>query len=270
MAKGAPQIKGPVADEKFVVCADVLGFKNLVATKDLSSLVQTFSNLVGSAQFAGHLDWVAGAADKPGQPRDDKGRLGAVINRVVYSDTVLLWTDDASLASFRAITKAACGLIAAGLLATPLRFPFRLGLARGEAHIEPAAGIFVGRALVEAYETEQLQNWFGGALSPLIADSDAEQVLQPMKFVTISKTEVPVHRNRHVGTWRPKPSARCFGKKTGLESLWAINWPLSLQIQNPDMLDAIFDELYATAGPHRPKHEAARHFFRKKPYPIHV
>jgi len=52
------------------------------------------------------------------------------------------------------------------------KMPIRAGVSYGEMEADREKGIYVGKALVNAYEFEQEQEWIGGALTP-----DAQQVV---------------------------------------------------------------------------------------------
>ena len=51
----------------------------------------------------------------------------------------------------------------------------RIGISYGDVHIDPKNNIYIGQAIVDAYEMERVQLWSGGALT----EEAANQVIQP-------------------------------------------------------------------------------------------
>src|SRR5207247_1936259 len=91
----------------------------------------------------------------------------AKVNLLVVSDTVLLWTDRASMMGFLNIVGVARALLVAGFYTGfPLRGAVSFGPLSSLQATHPAAtsvsvNSLFGRALVDAYVLEQSQEWAG-------------------------------------------------------------------------------------------------------------
>jgi hypothetical protein len=91
----------------------------------------------------------------------------------VFSDSIMLFALDESDESFLKLVVYSWRVVQA-LLATGMH-P-RGAIAFGEMHVNETANIFLGKALAEAYELEQIQDWVGVALAPSACARYAEIV----------------------------------------------------------------------------------------------
>jgi hypothetical protein len=138
----------PAASYLIAMC-DVLGFTSLVAATSLAEIRERYLALV--AQLEPHPLF---------RIRTGTYEREIVLNRVVFSDTILLWApagDTMELLPYvlgHIIGKAVSSL------------PLRAGLAFGECIIDPANELYVGQPIIDAYRTEQAQEWMGGAFHP--------------------------------------------------------------------------------------------------------
>jgi hypothetical protein len=135
------------------------------------------------------------------------GEESDIVKGVIFSDTVLLYSlplsPDAQLID---IGVASCFFDAcASLIAVSIiqEMPLRVGIAFGDTYISPAASMFLGQPIVAAYETEQLQDWIGGAChtscdeAPFFERACAD-------WQNLIRYDVPHHH--------------------GYSSMWAVNW----------------------------------------------
>lgn len=147
-------ISSLTAATRFVACFDVLGFKNLVSKTPIADLFEKYSDL---ARRAVHDNGTIILWDQPG------GVLGGGVFRfpcLVFSDTLLLWCEDNASAATAFFSSCAYLLKAS----VELEMPLRGGIAYGETICDVRSGICLGQAVVDAYLTEQSQDWVGAAL----------------------------------------------------------------------------------------------------------
>ena len=83
-----------------------------------------------------------------------------ILDRVVFSDTILCWAHAGEAVE---ILPVVIGQIMARAVGS---MPLRAGLAFGECVIDPANDIYIGQPIIDAYRTEQAQEWMGGAFHP--------------------------------------------------------------------------------------------------------
>ena len=83
-----------------------------------------------------------------------------VLNRVVFSDTILMW---ALVGETMELLPGILGRLVARAMDS---MPLRAGLAFGDCVIDPANELYVGQPIIDAYHTEQAQEWVGGAFHP--------------------------------------------------------------------------------------------------------
>ncbi len=238
----------------YVACADILGFKDIMKRGKISETVHALSVLLGNEVAAGQLDWATGKTVAPGGNVDDGTRLGAYVGYSVFSDTVLLWSLDKTNKSFLALLRA-CGLvIASGLSNAHMLLPFRVGVALGEVHIDPSAGIYVGMGIVKAFLTEQCQDWLGGALCPDISREAIEPMLTN-RLTPVVQYEIP----QHTGTVE---ALQEFIGDNDAAICWALNW--THHIGSANHVSSELESLSAEANAaNAGKYTIAREFYLK-------
>lgn len=89
-----------------------------------------------------------------------------VLGTAVISDSIILWCKD----SWEAIQSLLAGCSHLIATAVDSEIPLRGGVAYGRCVLDRATQTFVGRPLVDAYVTEQSQNWVGAALHRSVTD----------------------------------------------------------------------------------------------------
>ena len=87
------------------------------------------------------------------------------LGHCVFSDSIIVWSPKLKLGGqwaygfFLTLAQLVLFGLRAGL-------PIRVGVAFGEFIADTRRSVYLGRALVDAYETEQQQDWIGGAYHP--------------------------------------------------------------------------------------------------------
>jgi hypothetical protein len=144
---------------RLVALCDVLGFREFVSREDLGALVERYRALLARTDYETRLSMTRFA---PGTEET----LRFEVEREVFSDTILLWSPTLEAASDEDLVNASVfltvvsRLVGSGIVAA---LPLRIGVAYGECFIDPEAHIYVGQAVVDAYVTEQRQDWIGAA-----------------------------------------------------------------------------------------------------------
>jgi len=126
-----------------------VGYFDLLGTSDLirsGKLLNAFNNYLDAVEQLER--W---KKDKPN------------ISFAWFSDTFILFTDDDSIKSFSDIEKA-CRWFMFVLLRRTI--PIRGALACGQFYAGKTSSLYIGPALLEAYEWGENQNWIGYLLCP--------------------------------------------------------------------------------------------------------
>jgi hypothetical protein len=129
-----------------IAMCDVLGFTRLVATTPLDEIHARYRALL--AQLEPHPLFRIKAGTYARE---------IVLNRVVFSDMILLW---APAGEAMELLPSVLGQIMGRAMSS---MPLRAGLAFGDCVIDPANELYVGQPIIDAYHTEQSQEWVGGA-----------------------------------------------------------------------------------------------------------
>jgi hypothetical protein len=138
--------------ECFVALFDILGFGNMVKANKLGNVFNTYLNV--QHDFKNRFEHINKLA---------KGfAWQGTISFRTFSDTFLLYTSGTDDLDFKAILSA-CDFLFIG--ANENGIPIRGAITRGELiaseHIE------IGKAIVDAYEMEQMQDWIGCWISDI-------------------------------------------------------------------------------------------------------
>lgn len=124
--------------DSFVALLDVLGFREHVSTLPLRELAAKVGRIVPRAERVG-------------------------VERIQFSDSVLLYTegtDDPTL--FLRVVAEAADMIGENAR----RGILMRGAVTSGSFYRPSEQVFVGKAVVRAYELEQAQDWAGGIVDP--------------------------------------------------------------------------------------------------------
>lgn len=146
-----------------VAVCDVLGFKNLVMNSSADVLHKQL----------GILRKILGFSTAHGEYPSSAPSLKVVRNQsrvgvAWFSDTILLYALDDSKLSQRNLLETVGWLLFATIPGTRVRL--RAGIAYGELFVDPENESYLGKAIVEAHQLEQVQEWAGGALTPSAAE----------------------------------------------------------------------------------------------------
>jgi len=150
-------------ENRTVAVCDILGFKSLVMAKPLQDLLQgelaLFRKLVGFS--VKHEDVSSSPPDLCGLRSQER------VGFAWFSDTVLIYSKDDTDISCRNVIETVAWLLFSTMLT---QTKVRAGIAYGEFAEDSVNESYFGRAIVEAYELEQAQEWAGGALTQAAAD----------------------------------------------------------------------------------------------------
>lgn len=180
-----------MAGERLVLYVDILGFKQLVSREPLENMVARFDRIYGAlgATAVYHEGREAEAVSVLAtvERQDVINASGRSGNRFAFeaatqmtlfmmSDSVIVYSKPLSRADQDFIDQLSTILRLARTILFKLldnNLPSRGALAFGEFHAEPADDIYVGRALVEAYDYAERQDWIGTLVAPSLS-SDVE------------------------------------------------------------------------------------------------
>jgi len=133
--------------ERWFCYLDLLGFKNLVHNTDVGRVIDLYDDAIA------HLDRSA----------LEKKPLG--ISYSWFSDTFILFSRGDSLQEFTLLEQAGRLFFQRLILA---EIPARGALSHGKLYSNLERNIFIGEALIEAYEYGEKQNWLGFLLAPSV------------------------------------------------------------------------------------------------------
>lgn len=143
-----------VPQKRFIAFCDVLGFRSLVMTQELAELGRTYAEILRRVKGS-RISFKTYPSPNPGVPQ--RYQAGTV----VFSDSILVWSDPVPAPEpgaeghYFAYLGALFGCALHGGL------PLRVGVAYGDCIVDPEFGLYVGRPIIDAYETEELQDWVG-------------------------------------------------------------------------------------------------------------
>ena len=235
-----PDSQSGDAEDRYVAFVDVLGFSDLV----LKSSHEQLLNI-----YRGTLQMAAEYGISGGSMKGDEGEEGtpdtdlATVNMRIISDSVLMWTDGDTSPEFVALVMATSRLLAGGIAAgTPLRAAITWGPVTHErfSYNSPRLGgeSLVGRALVEAYQAEQRQQWSGGYVSQSAMD----------QWQRTSGYGAPTPQQMQDARWLYPYEIPMTDGST--KHLWAINWTRHLQGLTEGLIRQSFSEWGKSVPPH--------------------
>lgn len=150
-------------DKAYVAMLDILGFKEFVTHANPETVISTFDKLttIVANQLSHTMKF------------DDKGNMTLVqnehqdFNYVIISDTILIWTENTDYNTFYTILYVVKNIMYhAFKLYIPLRGAIVVGSMalfdrREQTNKINVQASFVGKAIVEAYELSNSQDWSG-------------------------------------------------------------------------------------------------------------
>ena len=183
----------PAASYLVAMC-DVLGFTNLVATATLEEIGRRYLAMV--AELGPHPLF---------RIRTDTHERELVLNRVVFSDTILFWAPAGQ--AMELLPHVLARIMGRSLETMPLR----AGLAFGQCIIDPANELYIGQPIIDAYHTEQVQEWIGGAFHPSCWNRPGlREALCGGRAPSAVEYAIPV---------------KADGRRGGMSLEHALNWP---------------------------------------------
>lgn len=239
---------------RFVVFLDVLGFRELVKKHELRDLVHAYDVFfdtmfaaasrrlfrrapvdgVGAMMEAVERDFSTVMKEKrspTNQEVRDLFRKSYGWNFFILSDSLVYYSNPLhSHEEQRVRFEEAVFLTRVAVSKFyKKRLPVRGGMAMGELHADSELGIFCGRALVEAYDTSESQEWLGASLGPSCAPL-AEEVIKDFDNVFANPPQDYSEQYRAVSTatagirpgWDILKYPVPF--KSGVSITWAVNW----------------------------------------------
>jgi hypothetical protein len=126
---------------RWICYLDILGFTKMVESDGIVNVVHKYFQSREIVE-----DWV---------------RRKPAMGLTCFSDAYILFTDNDSASRFAQIEQAARWIISHHILR---RLPMRAALACGEFYADVQSNIFIGKALIEAYQFAEAQDWIGLAL----------------------------------------------------------------------------------------------------------
>lgn len=133
----------------------------------------------------------------------------AKVNYAWFSDTFILFTEDDSVESFGAIERVCRWFVSSLLLR---QIPVRGSMSWGELYVDHSNSIYLGRALLEAYEWGECQDWIGF----LLCQSSITKLTDLKLLVSVRQhyvqSEIPLKNKKAsqnmsacvLGNWLPK------------------------------------------------------------------
>jgi|ERR1019366_2296293 hypothetical protein len=190
-----------------VAFLDILGFRQMVESLSTEQLGSTFTSVVGQIlpsmnrsrnhEFPKELTFF---------PQHSPGKSWCLNH--TFSDSIILISHDNSENSSLALLLYALRTMQT-LIA--FRLPVRGAVTYGEMYVDTANALFLGKALTQAYELEQRQNWIGVAIDESVPGAFpalllSEIPLPGLRSSLFPKYDVPMKsgpiRSMHTLNWR--------------------------------------------------------------------
>lgn len=159
---------------------DLLGIKSLVKSDRQWQVFEIYENALRRLQSSTH-------------------RQGNKVECLWFSDTFLIYTKDNSAAGFSAIDQISRWFIYFLILDN---IPVRGALACGDFYADTSNRIFLGKALVEAYEDGEKQDWIGYLLCRSAVDQMSRVGLPADGLLHYIIADIPT-KDKKTGMRRP-------------------------------------------------------------------
>lgn len=165
---------------RYVAVGDVVGFKDFVRRSTLRKVIESYDRLRKEAEKS-----LTRRVHKINRPEGYRAEIQKV-SYTIFSDTILLWVDVVSgnpnvALDIMIFFDSLGALIAASL---KCELPLRVGVAYGECYIDPIKNSYLGEPIINAYLTEQGQEWIGGAChSSCVEESNFKVTCEKMCLV---------------------------------------------------------------------------------------
>ncbi len=159
---------------------------------------------------------------------DDPIHVPEMVRSVVFSDTIILYSDADSPRDCLAIVSSALNLFSKAL---HLRVPIRIGISKGIFYTDERRSMYAGPALIEAYDIGEASQWLGIVVSASVAKDTNTQYWRTGVSSMVVDWDLPT--------------------KKGTVKATVVNWPVALEssfkIKPPitaQQLYSIFEEYY--------------------------
>lgn len=196
-----------------VAMADVLGFKDAIMGEGTLQLANRYKALLSKIENTLYMsDGTAQILASTFRGRE-KTDAEPEIEYEIFSDTIVLWTRPID---FRAMEDFGLPLVFLDCIRELLlvgfadRLPLRVGIGYGESIMERKERIFVGKALLDAHETEKMQEWVGVSFHP-----NCIKALREWQDCFYNLSEQGLLLEYHVP---------CKCESRGLELHWSMDW----------------------------------------------
>ncbi len=237
-----------MANNAMVAVLDILGFKKLVHTLPLETIT---NDVLGYLRQA--LASAIYQCDTPSDtPSVDELKNQSRVGFAWFSDTLLFYTRNDNLEECQNLIQTVSWLIGHTVLVPGLRL--RGGIAYGELFHDSINDIYIGKAIVDAYQLEKKQEWSGGAFTK----SAKEKI--PSQYCTgryldwpIIEYDVPIKPSKDFGYRSNDTYGEVEKYKQELRNqgetkrLLAINWTFQhvMPVNLLDNLDPKYDDAKA-------------------------
>lgn len=153
-----PPHKGDMWGVNYLALLDVLGYRKAILTNPLDEMVRVASSIRDEARGT----MLEGLRDLP-----------APVQHIVYADSVLLYTEEASSDSLRSLVTRVQEVLATCMMEGVL---LRGAVTKGELFVSKGRQTIVGKGLVQAYDLEQQQDWAGAVLDQASLSTHPEKL----------------------------------------------------------------------------------------------
>jgi hypothetical protein len=151
-----------ISYERYVAFCDVLGFRQMILKEDLKTIALKYDTMLREAKafclmvkrYPSLKPWIA-----------KRYRGGSA----TFNDSILLWSNPTERGVNGALDDSDLFFSYVGgvfSIALKMGFPMRIGIAYGMCIIDPTTSLFLGLPIIQAYATEQVQDWIGVACHP--------------------------------------------------------------------------------------------------------
>ena len=127
--------------KRFVLYADIMGFRARVKSRSHSVLLNEMRDFVTQIK-----------------KQSKQFLIGNHLNYAIFSDSIIISTDDATIQRFNLLTKAGARLMH---IALNMGIPLKGVIAKGEFTHSQEEGLYVGEALVDSYELHEELKYYG-------------------------------------------------------------------------------------------------------------
>ena len=201
-------------NQRFVAHIDILGMSALVS-RDPEQAWELLTGLVTARKTAHHTK----ALDISSATEID---FSVQVHAVTFSDTVLLFTKGHQDTDLRAILFMATEILSQALR---LCVPIRIGISVGTFFFNLDESMYVGPALIEAYQIGEKAQWIGITTSAEVYRRTKENNLTTGSSDAVISTEIPHSDGNHSG--------------------YAVNWPTALRTSINAPLPITTQQLYS-------------------------